>query len=261
MSLYDRVADLPLKIEGYALERLARTVSSGFERVSTIDRAARARRERRGRGRDLRGRGARRPAGRRAGAASWPASGRSTPSPSTSATLDTFPGFTPEQPVYRGLPPLGLRVGRARPRAAPGRHVAARAARPRRRSRSRSSSPRAWASRRRSTPVDAPARALPGAALQARRDAGLERRADRRSCRQTGAVDSIDFKGAYKGTVVDVADRPGALPADRRGVPGRLARGPRPRDRGGAPRARRRTRTGSPGTRRSTASTTSSTRR
>src|SRR3954463_12748232 len=36
MPLYDRVADLPLKIEGYALRELSRTVSSGFERVSTI---------------------------------------------------------------------------------------------------------------------------------------------------------------------------------------------------------------------------------
>ena len=36
MPLYDRVADLPLKIEGYALNGLSKTVSSGFERVSTI---------------------------------------------------------------------------------------------------------------------------------------------------------------------------------------------------------------------------------
>ena len=38
--------------------------------------------------------------------------------------------------------------------------------------------------------------------------AGLDRGADRGSCRQTGAVDSIDFKGAYKGTVVDVETDP-----------------------------------------------------
>jgi hypothetical protein len=36
MPLYDAVADLPLKIDGYRLERLARTVSSGFERVTTV---------------------------------------------------------------------------------------------------------------------------------------------------------------------------------------------------------------------------------
>jgi hypothetical protein len=36
MSTYDRVADLPLRIDGYALEGLARTVSSGFNRQTTI---------------------------------------------------------------------------------------------------------------------------------------------------------------------------------------------------------------------------------
>ncbi len=35
MALYELVADLPLTIESYALRRLARAVSSGFERVST----------------------------------------------------------------------------------------------------------------------------------------------------------------------------------------------------------------------------------
>jgi hypothetical protein len=38
MSTYDRVADLPLTIDGYALDKLSRQVSSGFERVSTIYR-------------------------------------------------------------------------------------------------------------------------------------------------------------------------------------------------------------------------------
>jgi hypothetical protein len=38
MSTYDRVADLPLTIDGYALEGLTRTVSSGFERVTTVIR-------------------------------------------------------------------------------------------------------------------------------------------------------------------------------------------------------------------------------
>jgi hypothetical protein len=36
MSTYERVADLPLVIDDYALEGLAREVSSGFERLSTI---------------------------------------------------------------------------------------------------------------------------------------------------------------------------------------------------------------------------------
>jgi L-alanine-DL-glutamate epimerase-like enolase superfamily enzyme len=38
MSTYERVADLPLVIDDYALEGLTRTVSSGFERVTTVIR-------------------------------------------------------------------------------------------------------------------------------------------------------------------------------------------------------------------------------
>jgi L-alanine-DL-glutamate epimerase-like enolase superfamily enzyme len=36
MPLFDLVADLPLRIEEYALQPLSRTVSSGFERLSTV---------------------------------------------------------------------------------------------------------------------------------------------------------------------------------------------------------------------------------
>jgi L-alanine-DL-glutamate epimerase-like enolase superfamily enzyme len=38
MSTYERVADLPLSIDGYALDGLSRTVSSGFERLTTVIR-------------------------------------------------------------------------------------------------------------------------------------------------------------------------------------------------------------------------------
>jgi hypothetical protein len=38
VSTYDRIADLPLTIDGYALDGLTRSVSSGFERLSTIIR-------------------------------------------------------------------------------------------------------------------------------------------------------------------------------------------------------------------------------
>src|SRR5918999_4115333 len=38
MTTYERIADLALKIDGYALEGLARTVSSGFERHTTVIR-------------------------------------------------------------------------------------------------------------------------------------------------------------------------------------------------------------------------------
>jgi hypothetical protein len=36
VSTYERIADLPLKIEAYELDGLSRTVSSGFERLTTI---------------------------------------------------------------------------------------------------------------------------------------------------------------------------------------------------------------------------------
>jgi hypothetical protein len=38
MGTYEHVADLPLTIEGYSLEGLSRTVSSGFERLTTVIR-------------------------------------------------------------------------------------------------------------------------------------------------------------------------------------------------------------------------------
>ncbi len=53
----------------------------------------------------------------------------------------------------------------------------------------------------------------------------------------TGAVDSLDLKGQYKGTPVDVDNRPRALRQAHRGLPRRLARGSRHRRRD-APAAR-----------------------
>src|SRR5436190_10627627 len=38
MSTYERVADLPLEISGYTLDGLVKTVSSGFERRTTVIR-------------------------------------------------------------------------------------------------------------------------------------------------------------------------------------------------------------------------------
>ena len=38
VSTYERIADLPLEIEGYSLEGLSRVVSSGFERNTTVIR-------------------------------------------------------------------------------------------------------------------------------------------------------------------------------------------------------------------------------
>ena len=36
MSTFDALADLPLRVDGYALEGLRANVSSGFERLSTV---------------------------------------------------------------------------------------------------------------------------------------------------------------------------------------------------------------------------------
>ena len=36
MATYDLLADLPLQVEGYALEGLSQQVSSGFERQTTV---------------------------------------------------------------------------------------------------------------------------------------------------------------------------------------------------------------------------------
>ena len=73
---------------------------------------------------------------------------------------------------------------------------------------------------------------------------------------ETGAVDSLDLKGFYKGTAGRRRDRPRALREADRGLPRRLARGPRRHRRDPAdPRAGPRPR--SPGTRRSTRSRTS----
>ena len=55
---------------------------------------------------------------------------------------------------------------------------------------------------------------------------------------ETGAVASVDFKGAYKGTTGRHPDRPGALPPLRRGVARRLAGGPGPHRAGGRRGAR-----------------------
>ena len=73
----------------------------------------------------------------------------------------------------------------------------------------------------------------------------------------TGAVDSVDFKGHYKGTIVDNPADPVLYRRVAEALPGRLAGGPRP-ERGRHRRgAARRTATASRGTRRSTRSPTS----
>ena len=144
------------------------------------------------------------------------------------------PRRQPEHARLPPLPPLGVRERGARPRAAPGRHARCTTCSSASRSPSRSSS---------RSRIGEPPTLEPVARRLARyprlrfkldatpdwTDELIERLVG------TGAVDSIDFKGAYKGTPVDVETDPGVLPPHRRGVPGRLARGPRPR----RPEARR----------------------
>ena len=91
MSTFDLLADLPLDVDGYALEGLSANVSSGFERLSTVVHLHGGGRRGRGRGRRLRRRGSRRPAGGRVRCSTWPARPRWPSSARGSMTLDLFP--------------------------------------------------------------------------------------------------------------------------------------------------------------------------
>ena len=237
MSLYETIASLPLRIEGYALQGLARTVSSGFERKSTIFVLQRRRRGGPRRGRDLRAGGPRRPAAGRPGARARRASGRSTRSPSTSRRSTSSPASRPQQDVYRRYRRWGFEsaaLDLALRQADTSLHELL----------GRTPEPVTFVVSSRMgdpptiAPVAAPPGGLPGAPLQARRDAGLARGADRRAAGdRRGRLDRL--QGRLQGHARRHADRPGLLQAHRAVVPGRLARGPRPRDRRGAQRARR----------------------
>ena len=237
VTTYERVAELPLTIDGL----LARGPGApDLARVRAPHHDVPPPRRRRGgprRGRHLRPRRARRAAGARADA---PARGRvdvRLASRATSASSTSSRPASPQQCRLPPLPPLGDRERGARPRAAPGRPLARRRAR---------------------------ARAAPGRASSSRCGSATRRASSRWRDRlevypwlrfkldgtpdwpgelieqlvETGAIASIDFKGAYKGTPVDVDTDPALLPPHRRGAPGRLARGPRPH----RPRGRRRAR-------------------
>jgi L-alanine-DL-glutamate epimerase-like enolase superfamily enzyme len=100
MSLYDPLASLPLRIEGYTLEGLVRTVSSGFERKSTVIALQGDGEE--GRGEDVTYEPGAHDAQQQAGpvlelAGEYTFDGFSQ----HLAQLDLFPGYTPEQDVYR----------------------------------------------------------------------------------------------------------------------------------------------------------------
>jgi hypothetical protein len=152
MALYDLLASLPLRIESYTLEGLARTVSSGFERKSTVIVLHGAGEQ--GRGEDVTYEAPAHDAQQQAGPVLELAGEFTFDAFSEHlGALDLFPGYTPEHEVYRRY--------------------------------------RRWG--------------FESAALDlALRQAGTSLH----ELQATGAVDSIDFKGAYRGTVVDVKTDP-----------------------------------------------------
>ena len=124
MSLYDSVRDLPLTVEGYALDGAR---AAGLERFPAQDDRGPAQRRRRGRrrrGRHLRRDGARPPAGARPSPSAAPASGRSTRSRSISERCAVRPRARAAR--LPRLSALGLRERRARPRAPSGGPIARR---------------------------------------------------------------------------------------------------------------------------------------
>ena len=227
MSLYDRVRDLPLTVEGYALDGLEQHVSSGFLRKTTVIHLHGGGEE--GVGEDVTydGGRARSAAGARARSCRSTAQldARHVLAPSRDA-----PALRPRARAARvpRLSPLGLRERRARPGAAAGGTLARRRRRQDAASRSRSSSRRGSASRRR------PTACAPGSASTRRLRFKLDATADwtdeliaelaATRLRST----PIDFKGQYTGTSVDTApDAELYRRGDRRASRG-VARGSRP---------------------------------
>jgi L-alanine-DL-glutamate epimerase-like enolase superfamily enzyme len=201
MPLYELIADLSLRIEGYTLERLARTVSSGFERVTTVIALHGAGET--GLGEDVTYEAEAHDTGlvlALEGAFSFDSFSEQL------GALDLFPGYSPAQDVFRRYRRWGFesaaldlalrqagtslhaRLGRA---AEPVTFVVS----------SRMGDPPTL------DPVTRRLARYPD--LRFKLDgtpdwtdeliAGLQ---------ATGAVDSIDFKGAYRGTVVDVQTDP-----------------------------------------------------
>jgi L-alanine-DL-glutamate epimerase-like enolase superfamily enzyme len=205
MSTYERVAGLPLTIEGYALEGLAKTVSSGFERLTTVIRLHGGGEE--GVGEDVtyepdehrrqQERGPELPL-----AGEWTFDGFSA----HLATLDLFPAQAPDFPVYRNYRRWGFESAAL--------DLALRqAGRPLTEVLGRELSPVTFvvSSRLGEPPTIAPVegRLARYPDLRFKLDATPDWDDDLIAALvDTGAVASIDFKGAYKGTVVDVETDP-----------------------------------------------------
>ena len=205
MSLYETIATLPLRIEGYTLQALARTVSSGFERKSTIIVLRGGGEE--GHGEDVTYEPEAHDAQQQAGpvlelAGEWTFDSFSE----HLATLDLFPGFTPQQDVYRRYRRWGFEsaaLDLALRQADTSLHELL----------GRTPEPVTFvvSSRMGEPPTIAPVQRRLAAypAIRFKLDATPDWPEELIvALQETGAVDSIDFKGAYKGTLVDTPTDP-----------------------------------------------------
>jgi hypothetical protein len=205
MSTYERVADLPLEIDDYALDGLSATVSSGFERLTTVIRLRGGGEE--GAGEDVTYEGDDHVAQQEHGPVlaldgEWTFESFSQ----HLGTIDLFPAGAPKFPVFRNyrrwgfesaaldlaLRQAGLSLADALEREpAPVTFVVS----------SRMGDPPTIA------PVTGRLARYP--ALRFKLDATPDWDEELiAGLIETGAVDSIDFKGAYKGTPVDVETDP-----------------------------------------------------
>jgi hypothetical protein len=201
MSLYDSVADLPLTIEDYSLELITRTVSSGFERVTTTIVL-------RGGGHEGRGEDVTYEAEAHTGEIDVALAGEITFDGFSEhlGTLDLFPGFEPQQAVYRRYRRWGFEsaaLDLALRQAGTSLHAAL----------ARDTQPVTFvvSSRMGEPPTLAPVtrRLARYPNIRFKLDATPDWSDELiKGLQDTGAVDSIDFKGAYKGTVVDVETDP-----------------------------------------------------
>jgi hypothetical protein len=205
MALYDAIAELQLKIDGYSLQRLSRVVSSGFERVSTVFVLEGAGET--GKGEDVTYDAEDQEAQLAAGpvlelAGDWTFDSFSE----HLATIDLFPGREPQQAAYRSYRRWGLEsaaLDLALRQAGTSLHGLL----------GRDVNPVTFvvSSRMGDPPtLDPVTRRL---AVYPNIRFKLDGTPDWSDelidgLVQSGAVDSIDFKGAYKGTVVDVQTDP-----------------------------------------------------
>jgi L-alanine-DL-glutamate epimerase-like enolase superfamily enzyme len=206
MPLFDLVAGLPLRVEGYGLQGRSRTVSSGFERLSSLIELQGGGRE--GVGEDVTYEAPAHTAQLERGpvlelAGEWTFASFSE----HLGTLDLFPGYTPEQDVFRRYRRWGFEsaaLDLALRQAGTSLHEAlGRAPRP---------VTIVVSSRLGEPPTIEPVerRLARYPRLRFKLDATPEWTDELiAQLVATGAVDSIDFKGAYKGTPVDNPTDPG----------------------------------------------------